>query len=550
MRRRSLIYWVVAAVACLLSCSDQGGIGHEGEARISGKLLLPGGAPALQTEVALYPAEYNPVRDSGVVRLEKTDAQGEYHFSNVKPGTYAVVAIHEDRVNRALISGIEYEGADIGIPSKTLQHTGAMKILLSRQVSGAKGYVYIPGTMLFAYVNNYTDYIVLDSVPAGNIGEVTYTATDTSKVTSISRNVVVASNDTAVVTMPGAGYRRSLVLNTTASGGAVAGDVTRFPVLVRLNDGNFNFSQADAAGSDVYFCKPDATLLPHAIERWDSVAKVAEIWVKVDTIFGNDSSQFITMHWGDSSFQPDVAGSTVFDTADGYQGVWHLGEEAASPVLDATDNHYNSGAPQSTFPSVAAGIIGNSRSFDGVSHFMAIPSSASGRLDIPADGHYAVSAWVYLDSLDGGSHCIVSKGFEQYYLRSTNIVDNKVTDVARWEFVEYDGTTGPKPSQSPAKSGEWVYVVGVRQDNQQLLYVNGELTARIDLPSGTIARSSPYNLYIGRFSNGLPSPIDQGYCYFRGRIDELRISSTPRSADWVRLSYMNQRENGTLIRFK
>lgn len=544
----SLLLTVVTV--CLFSCNAPGGIGHEGEARISGALLLPDGTPAAETEVTLYPKNFDPVKDTTSLLSATTSAAGTYQFADIIPGNYTIVAVHKNRTDRALISDIDVVDSIINVPSIPLQRFGAMKILLSQQVTGDSGYVYVPGTTFFGYIDNHTDYIVLDSIPAGNIPEVTYTATDTTKATPISQNILVTSNDTAVVRMPNSGYSRTLVLNTTATGAGISEVVTRFPVLVRLNAQNFDFSQSNANGSDLYFRKPDATLLPHAIERWDSTRQVAELWVKTDTIQGNSSSQYITMYWGNPATQPVPSEERVFDTADGYQGVWHLGDEADVPVLDATVNHYHSGAPLNTFPSVATGVIGRCRWFDGATSFMAIPNSASGKLDIPVSGHYSVSAWVYLDSLDGASHCITSKGYEQYYLRSTYIADNMVTDVARWEFVEYDGSVAPKPSQSPARSGEWVHVVGVRQENQQLLYINGELTARVDLPSGTIPRSSPYDLFIGRFSSGLPSPFDQGYCYFRGSIDELRISSRAYSENWIKLCYMNQRVDNKLVVFE
>jgi hypothetical protein len=49
------------------------------------------------------------------------------------------------------------------------------------------------------------------------------------------------------------------------------------------------FSQAQFGGSDIRFTKADNTFLPYEIERWDSAHSQAEIWVKVDTVFGNDS---------------------------------------------------------------------------------------------------------------------------------------------------------------------------------------------------------------------------------------------------------------------
>jgi hypothetical protein len=48
----------------------------------------------------------------------------------------------------------------------------------------------------------------------------------------------------------------------------------------------------------------------------------------------------------------------------------------------------------------------------------------------------------------------------------------------------------------------------------------------------------------------MASPVrDEGYCYFKGIIDEVQISSVARSAEWIRLSYRNQNRNDLLIYF-
>jgi hypothetical protein len=46
------------------------------------------------------------------------------------------------------------------------------------------------------------------------------------------------------------------------------------------------------------------------------------------------------------------------------------------------------------------------------------------------------------------------------------------------------------------------------------------------------------------------NPVYEGRCFFRGSIDEVRISSKARSNDWIRLCYMNQKAEDRLIQFK
>jgi hypothetical protein len=83
---------------------------------------------------------------------------------------------------------------------------------------------------------------------------------------------------------------KKIRMNTTSGNGAgVLAPVLKFPVLVRLDKTNFDFSVVNNTGVTVGFKKSDGALLPFEIERWDSGSGQAEIWVLVDTIFGNDS---------------------------------------------------------------------------------------------------------------------------------------------------------------------------------------------------------------------------------------------------------------------
>ena len=38
--------------------------------------------------------------------------------------------------------------------------------------------------------------------------------------------------------------------------------------------------------------------------------------------------------------------------------------------------------------------------------------------------------------------------------------------------------------------------------------------------------------------------------YWNGKIDEVRVEKVARSADWIKLCFMNQREDDKLVRFK
>jgi biopolymer transport protein ExbB len=315
-----------------------------------------------------------------------------------------------------------------------------------------------------------------------------------------------------------------------------------FPVLIRLNAGNFNFSEAREGGADLMFAKSDNAALPHEIERWDPAAGLAEVWVRVDTILGNDSNQSITMYWGASGADstgslpgPATArsnGAAVFDTADGFQGVWHLGDGAQDSIRDATVNRFHGISPDTARPSIADGAIGNCRKFDGKADYIAMPKTAAGKLDFPQSGKYSVSVWVTADTFTALQQTLVSKSKYQYFLWM---------DSTSWQFWEFQNRAGWQASAQPAILKQWVLLTGVRDGAVQHLYVDGESVDSISLKSDTSPRNTASDLIIGRAHDAADGSS------FRGNIDEIRIESTSRSSDWIRLSYMNQRIDDRLV---
>jgi len=123
--------------------------------------------------------------------------------------------------------------------------------------------------------------------------------------------------------------------------------------------------------------------------------KAREIWVKVDTIFGNDSAHYICMYWGTSAVGSRAHhrlsnqcfgngfgglsdrvtnGAAVFDTANGFQGVWHLRKRETAPTEDAS-SIVSKGPLWDDFGIGVPGVIGAARAFDGKASYIAIGSS-------------------------------------------------------------------------------------------------------------------------------------------------------------------------------
>ena len=541
-----------ALAAVFMTCGQlstlNGGGGSEVE--VVGCVYFPSGDPAEYTQVKLVPRNHNPVT-MGMIPdslIDTSDAHGGYAFKGIAPGVYNVQAVHLTQRTKLLITGIKVGPDDTTfVPSEALHEPGAIRLLLPKDGNHLDGYSYIPGSDIASFPVSDGSEVFLDSVPAGLVPEVRFFVLgDSAAVTKL--DVLVKPGVTTTITNPAWKYAQSIGLNTAASGANVEGDVRDFPVLIRLNAANFNFNQALADGADIRFTKTDNTFLPYEIERWDPATGLAEVWVKVDTVHGNDNTQTLVMYWGNPNALGNSNGAAVFDTAGGFQGVWHLNERGNEVALDATINHYDGmayGMPGFTSNS---GAIGNARAFDGVSSYITMPNTAGSRLNFPQDGYYTLSAWVLVDTLDIASHVIVSKGYEQYYLRITSWN----APSPQWEFVEFNETTKWQTTTFPAASKKWTLLTGVRQGSRQFLYSNGVLVdSTIVGWSNVASRNTLNNFSIGRFLQQVNVPIPgEGYDFFKGSIDEVRILNAAQSRDWIRLSYMNQRGDDKLVQWK
>jgi hypothetical protein len=338
-------------------------------------------------------------------------------------------------------------------------------------------------------------------------------------------------------------YSREIELNTTSGGADVSKDVLNFPVLIRLNPGNFSYlPQTMAGGADIRFAKTDGTILSYEIERWvDNAgdADTAEIWVKVDTVFGNNSTQKFYMYWGKSGAADSSNPEAVFAAGNDFNAVWHLeenGSTASDAYKDATENSNDGTGVNLTSSSDVSGVIGICQDFERDNNdYITVDCAASLSLNT-----WTVSAWTQLESA-GRSRGILG----------TRFPDSENTFDFKWEADKLHGdigngsdwlTTSADYLTTPS-IGTWYHVAYVVTSNSYKIYLDGEEVVGSGSFSGTpLFMNSNVSLRIGYSS-------DYGIECMDGKIDEVRISRTSRSADWIKLCYENQKSGQTLFSF-
>ena len=336
---------------------------------------------------------------------------------------------------------------------------------------------------------------------------------------STTQLVFLALLQTASAQYTGWQHSGSMYLLTTPEGANLPATAAEegFPLLVRLNTDGFDFSQAKANGEDIRFADASGKPLAYQIEEWNADAGSASIWVRMPTITGN-AHQAIRMFWGKPDAASESSGAAVFNESNGFLCVFHM----ADPVKDEV----GALTAKDTGTTASGGVIGKSRRFDsgkGINCGQSITTFPTG-----SNPH---SSEVWFKAEKPNTHPF-AWGNEQ--------AQGKVTMVFKSPpRVRMDcyNSAGNVENNTPLAMSQWIHVVHTFNDGVSKLYVNGVLdgenTGGLPLNVRTPAR-----MYIGGW---------YGNYQFVGDIDEVRVSKVTRSADWIRMSYENQKPMQTLV---
>ena len=100
------------------------------------------------------------------------------------------------------------------------------------------------------------------------------------------------------------------------------------------------------------------------------------------------------------------------------------------------------------------------------------------------------------------------------------------------------------PRSGAHSSHTWYHVTSTYDGTTKQIWVNG-VAGSTNNDSSNYAPNNLYSLRIGAGSNESPT----GNYFWVGELDEMRISSTNRSADWIKAEYDNQKSSQSLISY-
>ena len=321
--------------------------------------------------------------------------------------------------------------------------------------------------------------------------------------------------------------------SVTFTGYAGSETLSDFPVLVKISQNSpSGFSYADclkANGGDLRFADSAGNLLVSDVDTWNPNG-VSLIWVKVPTLTA--STKIIAYYgWADA---PAVVSSNVW--ANGYVGVWHM-KETALPLAESsgvsTPISYKQG---NVVLGYASGAIGAAVDCSGASSWFDVLRADD---DDDLDGFTAFTLEMWTKQAEGTWSTTTNPGMMEK--RPANNSETSGNSYYWYENKDKAGAAGVlfyTGEAGTAKYGTgntvipepdvWTHQAFVRTtitNRKYYYYVGGTNTWNTASGNDDPVTSSSSYLIIGGSGKSVKFP---------GQIDEVRISRTSRSADWIK----------------
>lgn len=323
-------------------------------------------------------------------------------------------------------------------------------------------------------------------------------------------------------------YRKQVVVDTQAAGVDRQDGLADVPVLIRLHEGVFKFSDANRDGSDLRFiAADDKTPLKYHIEKFDPVFNLAFVWVQLPQIQPGAKAE-LWMYYGNAKA---VKGDSARETFDPDEVLVYHFAERGTAVNDATGYANHS---RSIVPAEEGGLIGTAARFDGES-VVVIPAAPS--LGIQAGAAFTWSAWIKPATPDQTSVL--------YQRRDAgNALIIGLAGGAPYVAVDHGEGLQQSPATPPLNDIGWHHVA-VTGGPQLQLFIDGKPGPVLDATLPALASEA----LVGSAQPPGALPLPGALPGFVGTMDELRIAKVARGPAYLYLSALNQGLRDTLIAF-
>ena len=297
--------------------------------------------------------------------------------------------------------------------------------------------------------------------------------------------------------------------------------MTDYPVLIKLTSAaNSVFATAQSNGNDILFTDEDGNKLKHELESFNATDELLA-WVKIPYL-SSTSTTNIYMYYGNavSGNQQEVA-----DTWDSnYEMVYHFDETSGS--ADDSTGVYDGSNSNITYSTT--GKVGKAYDYNGSNAVTDTNYSTS-----LSASDFTIEGWLKADSTTevyAIAQAHTSPGYSSdfifYYNGSTNLWWMRTVQVA-----QPGGFTGT----------DWNYIVMAWDQSAGTYegFVNGVSAGT----SGTVTGYGGVNsIKIGSRGDGVSS-------FYEGVIDEVKISASIRSDDYISTTYNIQSDPANFVTF-
>ena len=301
-----------------------------------------------------------------------------------------------------------------------------------------------------------------------------------------------------------------------------------FPILVSLTSANIDYAKTQNQGQDIRFIGADGTIaLSHEIEKWDETA-TSTLWVKVPQIEATSDADYIWMYFNNPSAADAQDAAGVW--SNGYEAVYHLNDD----FLDSTSNARN--ATNSGSDDIAAQFA-DGQDFTPTDELRLGTWSVSGSA-------LTIQAWANFDDFNQDDPRIISKAVEgdvqdHVFMLSLSGEGERYPRM-RIKTGESDssGTATLIASSGALTAERWHMVTGRYDGSTMRLYTDGVQAGSMS-KTGNL-RENSWETWAGNNPN---ITNDANWGSMDGKLDEIRVSSVARSADWLAAQYKSQTNN-------
>jgi len=316
--------------------------------------------------------------------------------------------------------------------------------------------------------------------------------------------------------------------------------LANFPVLVKLGQIGFSYSQfASPNGDDLRFRDAARNELKYEIESWDP-AGTSYVWVQVPALAKNSS---IWAAWGSPKLVTKPSYTTDGSVwSEGYAAVYHA-NEGVSTHKDSTAN-VRHGTPLGN-TAATAGMVAGADQFDGNGDAVRLPKTFGlfgGNQSVTVEFWFKADA-VAPDTNYGTSPVLFQGRGENAWMLTfgDSMAGNSLSP-----RLNQGGWASPA-SAPGIVTGRWYYfstTYAPSGTNNWKVCLDGTVVSQ-GTRNGTVTADTLNNQYGGSDESG----VGVTNRWFKGAMDEVRVSSVARSDNWLWASWNTVFSNETFATY-